>query len=111
MEHFGIQPHEELACAGHGGGTPLVFASRLIRARIIAQLDWSVSFWQLSELDRQRVLAALASTGAKFAISEESPPGPSQAAGWQRIGSSSYYAYPLSGLAGSSKANSESAYH
>jgi hypothetical protein len=111
MEHFGIQPHEELACAGHGGGTPLVFASRLIRARIIAQLDWSVSFWQLSELDRQRVLAALASTGAKFAISEESPPDPSQAAGWQRIGSSSYYAYPLSGLAGSSKANSESAYH
>jgi len=81
-----------------------------MRARIIAQLDWSVNFWKLSEPDRQRVLSALASTGAKFAVSEESPPDSSQAVGWQRIGSSSYYAYPLSGLAISSKANPESAY-
>ena len=110
MQRLGIQPHEELASAGHGGRTPLVFASRLMRARIIAQLDWSVNFWKLSEPDRRRVLSALTSTGAKFAVSEESPPDPSQAVGWQRIGSSSYYAYPLSGLAISSKANPESAY-
>jgi hypothetical protein len=110
MQRLGIQPREELACAGHGGGTPLVFASRLIRARIVAQLDWSVDFWQLSEPDRQRVLTALASTGAKFAVSEESPPDPGQASGWQRIGSSSYYAYPLSALASTSKSSSESAY-
>jgi hypothetical protein len=95
MQRFGIQPHDELACAGHGGATPLVFGARLIRARIVAQLDWSVMFWQLSEPDRQRVLAALASTGAKFAVAEVPPPNPEQALGWQRIGSSNYYAYPL----------------
>jgi hypothetical protein len=110
MQRMGIQPHEEIVCAGHGGATPLVFASRLIRARIIAQLDWSVNFWQLSEPDRQRVLTALASTGAKFAFSEEPPPDPGHASRWQRVGSSSYYAYPLSGLASSSKTSSGSVY-
>ena len=77
--------------------TPLVFGARLIGARIVAQLDWSVMFWNLSELDRQRVLAALASTGAKFAVSEE-PPHPAQSPGWVQVGSSSYYIYPLSGF-------------
>ena len=108
MQRLGIQPNDELAIAGHSN--PIIFSARLIRARIIAQLDWSVSFWKLSESDRQRVLAALAATGAKFAISETAPPDPSLAVGWQRLGSSSYYAYPLSGLAGPSKTNSESAY-
>jgi hypothetical protein len=108
MQRLGIQPSDELAIAGHSN--PIVFAARLMRARIIAQLDWSVSFWQLSEPDRQRVLAALASRGAKYAISEVAPPDPSQAVGWQRIGSSRYYAYPLSGLAGPSKTNLESVY-
>lgn len=108
MQRLGIQPNEELALAGHSN--PLIFGARLIRARVIAQLDWSVSFWQLAEPDRQRVLAALASTGAKYAVSEVSPPDPDHAAGWQRMGSSTYYVYPLSGLAGSSKINSESAY-
>ena len=108
MQHLGIQPNDGLAIAGHSN--PIIFSARLIRARIIAQLDWSVSFWKLSASDRQRVLATLAATGAKFAISETAPPDPSLAVGWQRIGSSSYYAYPLSGLTGPSKTNSESAY-
>lgn len=99
MQHFGIQPHDEIACAGHGGATPLVFAARLMRARIVAQVDWSVTFWRLSEPDRQRVLAALASTGAKFAVAEAPPPSPAQAAGWQPLGSSGYYVYVLSNLA------------
>lgn len=108
MQRLGVQPNEELACAGHGG--PLIFGARLLRARIIAQLDWNVEFWRLSEHDQQRVLAALASTGAKFAFSELPPPDPGQAAGWQRVGSSSYYVYPLSGPVDSLKVNSESAY-
>ena len=107
MQRLGIQPNDQLAIAGHSN--PIIFAARLLRARFIAQVDWSVSFWQLSEPDRQRVLAALASRGAKFAISEVAPPDPSEAVGWQRIGSSTYYAYPLSGLA-ASRTNSESAH-
>lgn len=93
MQRRGIQPHDELAIAGHAN--PLVFAARLLRARVIAQVDWSVNFWQLSETDQQRVLAALASTGAKYAVSEEPPPHPEQATAWQRIGSSSYYIHPF----------------
>jgi hypothetical protein len=103
MERLGIQRDDQLALAGHSN--PIIFAARLMRAHVIAQLNWDVMFWQLSETDRHRVLAALASTGAKFAISEVPPPDSGQAVGWQRIGSSSYYAYPLSGLAGSSKTN------
>ena len=108
MQRLGIKPGDELAIAGHSN--PFIFAARLVRAQIIAQLDWSVNFWQLSDRDRQRVLAALASTGAKFAISEVPPPDPGQAVGWQRIGSSPYFAYPLSGLASPSKTDSATAY-
>jgi hypothetical protein len=107
MGRLGIQPDDQIALAGHSN--PTIFAARLMRVHVIAQLNWDVMFWELSETDRRRVLAALASTGAKFAVSEVSPPDPSQAAGWQRIGSSSYYAYPLSGLAAPSNTNSVSA--
>lgn len=108
MQRVGIQPNDQLALAGHSN--PAIFAARLLRTHVIAQLNWDVMFWQLSETDRKRVLAALGSTGAKFAISEAAPPDPSQAAGWQPLGSSGYYVHPLSSAAGSSKINSESAY-
>ena len=110
LQQLGLRPQDQLACAGHGGDTAIVFASRLIRARIVAQLDWSVWFWKLSDADRQRVLEALASTGAKFAVSEVPPPNPEQAVGWERLGSSHFYAYPLSVMASSTKTNSQSAY-
>ena len=95
LQHLGLQPNESVASAGNGAGGPLVLGLRLMRARIVAQLDWNVKFWQLSASDQQRVLAALASTGAKFAIADAPPPNPEQAAGWQQVGSSNYYAYSL----------------
>ncbi len=109
MQGIGLQPHEEFAtvcCVGPRS----VFWAHLIRAHIVSQLDWNLKFWPLSERDQKRVLAALASTGAKFAVSEVPPPDPGQAAGWKRVGSSSYYVYPLSGLVGTAKTNSESAH-
>jgi hypothetical protein len=96
MQRLGIRPDDHLALAGHSN--PVIFAARLLRVHVIAQLDWDVMFWQLNETDRQRVLAALASTGAKYAVSEDPPPHPEQAPGWVQIGSSSNYLYPLSGL-------------
>jgi hypothetical protein len=107
MDRLGIKSDDQIALAGHSN--PVIFAARLMRVHVIAQLNWDVMFWDLSETDRRRVLAALASTGAKFAVAEVAPPDPSQAAGWQRIGSSSYYVYPLFGVAPSSNSLSESA--
>jgi hypothetical protein len=107
MQRLGLQPHDEFAtvcCVGPRS----VFWAHLMRAHIVSQLDWNLNYWQLSESDKKRVLAALASTGAKFAVSEVPPPDSGQAAGWERVGSSSYYVYPLSGLAGASKTDSES---
>ncbi len=98
MQRLGVQPHEKLAtvcCVGPRS----VFWVHLMRAHIISQLDWNLPFWQLSGPDQQRVLTALASTGAKFAISEVPPPNPSKAAGWERVGESDFYLYPLSALA------------
>jgi hypothetical protein len=92
MQRLGIQPNDELAIAH---SCPIVFGARLLRARIIAQLNWDVNLWQLSQTDRQRVLAALATTGAKYGFSDEPPPHPQQALGWQRVGSSSFFVHSL----------------
>jgi hypothetical protein len=94
MESLGLQPHEEFAtvcCMGPRS----VFWAHLIRAQSVSQLDLNVKFWELSQTDQQRVLAAMASTGAKFVVSEVPPPNPQQALSWKRVGSSNYYAYPL----------------
>ncbi len=108
MERAGIQPHDQLALAGHSNR--VILAARLLRAQVIAELNWDVMFWQLSETDRQRVLAALASTGAEFAVSEVAPPDPSRAAGWQRVGESEFYVYPLTGGLSSSSASPSKAH-
>lgn len=92
MQRFGIQPHDELAIAH---SSPIIFGARLLRARIVAALNWDVNLWQLSEVDQQRVLTAMAASGARFAFSDEPPPDPRQAVGWQRVGSSGFFVYPL----------------
>ena len=70
--------------------------ARLARAHVVAEVDCNASFWRLSEADRQRVLAALLSSGAKWAISDEPPPASEPAVGWQRVGLTNYYVYSLS---------------
>jgi hypothetical protein len=102
MEQLGVQPYEQVAtvcCVGPRS----VFWAHLIRAQIVANLDWSTDFWKLNATDRKRVLDALASSGAKFAISEVAPPDPQEASGWRQVSTSHYYIYSFAADVSSSK--------
>lgn len=104
MRSLGVQPHDEFAMVCCKGPRS-VFWARLARAQIVAQVDWNTDYWRLSEPERRKVLVALASTGAKFAVSEMPPPNLLESPGWRQAGSSSYYIYPFSGQTVSSHAS------
>ena len=94
MEDFGLVPGDKYATVCCDGSVSMKWA-HLVHMYLVACFDWSGNFWQLSEKDEQRVLIALASSGAKVAVSEIPPPDPKRAPGWQRAGSTSYYIYIL----------------
>jgi hypothetical protein len=96
FQHFGLTAGDKVASVCCGVIQNARWA-RLARAHIVAEVDCNSSFWQLSEADQQRALAALSSSGAKMAISDQPPPASEHAVGWQRVGSTNYYAYSLSG--------------
>ena len=70
--------------------------AHLVHMYLVACFDWDGDFWKLGDADQERVLAALARSGAKVAVSEVPPPDPRRAVGWLRVGSTRYYMHPLS---------------
>lgn len=92
LHRFGLNPGDKVAAVCFGGPNDVVWA-RLARVHIVAEFSWYTDFWQLSAADQQRVLAALASSGAKMAVSSTPPPDPGRVSGWKQIGSTSFYFY------------------
>jgi hypothetical protein len=94
LQHLGLTAGDKVAlvCCEV---IPNVRWARLARAHIVAEVKCNPNFWRLSEADQQRALAALSSSGAKMAVSDNPPPASEPAAGWQRVGSTNYYVYSL----------------
>jgi hypothetical protein len=94
LQRLGLTAGDKVASVCYGMHN--VRWARLARVRIVAEVDRDSNFWRLSDADQQRALTALSSSGAKMAISDEPPPASQHAAGWKRIGSTSYYVHLLS---------------
>jgi hypothetical protein len=97
LQKLGLHPNDKVASVCYSNRANVLWA-RLARAHIVAETDWNVDFWQLSEEDQRRVLVALARSGALMAVSDETPPDPARAVGWRQAGRTQYYAYSLSQL-------------
>jgi hypothetical protein len=98
LEDLGLRPDANVASACYSNRQN-VFWARLARVHIVAETDWNVFFWQLNEADQQRVLAALRSSGATFAVLDTPPPDPARAADWRQLGNTNFYAYRLAQVA------------
>jgi hypothetical protein len=96
MESFGLAPGDKYATVCCDGSASMKWG-HLVHMHLVACFDWDDQFWRLNERDQERVLAALATTGAKAAISEIPPPDPDHAHGWQRVGRTKYYIRALPG--------------
>ena len=94
MEHLGLQPGDKYATVCCSGSVSMEWA-HLVHMYLVACFDWNGDFWSLSEPERERVLAALARSGAKVAVSEVPPPDPHRAVGWLQVGSTRYYMHRL----------------
>ncbi len=94
LQELGLHANDKVASVCYSNRSNVLWA-RLARAHIVAETDWSVDFWQLSEVDQRRVLLALARSGALMAVSDQAPPDPARAVGWRQAGSTRYYAYSL----------------
>ena len=77
--------------------------ARLGRWKIVAETRSGAGIWRLETRDRQRLLEALAATGARALVLSsarvEPPPG------WRRLGDTTYYALPLEGAPGVARAD------
>jgi len=95
LQSMGLNAGDNIAVACEGMRSSRW--ARLNRAHIVAEMDAypASSFWQLSKADQQRVLTAFSSTGAIMAITDQPPPSPGNATGWQEVGTTGYYAYLL----------------
>ncbi|MGC2332002.1 MAG: hypothetical protein WA581_11150 [Candidatus Acidiferrales bacterium] len=91
LQHLGLTAGDSVASVCDGMHNSRW--ARLARVHIVAEVGWSSNFWRLGDADQQRALTALATSGAKMAISDEPPPASQDAVGWQRIGSTNFYAY------------------
>jgi hypothetical protein len=102
LQKLGLHPNDPVASVCYSNRKNVLWA-RLARAHIVAEVAWDVDFWRLSEVDQQRLLMALARSGALLAVSDEAPPDPARAVGWREGGSTHYYAYSLSQLSESAQ--------
>jgi len=95
LQSMGLNAGDNIAVACEGMRSSRW--ARLNRAHIVAEMDPypASSFWQLSKADQQRVLTAFSSTGAIMAVTDQPPPSPGYATGWQEVGTTGYYAYLL----------------
>jgi len=97
LEEIGLRANDKVGSVYYSNRQN-VFWARLARVHIVAEADWNVDFWRLSGVDQRRVLAALAHSGAVMAVADRPPPDPAQEVGWRPLGSTNFYAFPLSQL-------------
>jgi hypothetical protein len=97
LEKLGLHSDDAIGSVCYSNRRNVLWA-RLARAHIVAEADWTVDFWQLSDLNQRDVLEALAHSGARIAVSDKPPPDRARALGWRQAGDTNFYAYSLSQL-------------
>ncbi len=115
MYGLGLRPGDHIASLQRSDFGMSTWAC-LARVQIVAEVlywpnYWPVSpelhfqsnidndFWRMDSATQERVIQALAGTGATFIVSQLAPPVP-DVPGWRRVGNTQYFAYQLN-LAGS----------
>jgi hypothetical protein len=85
LTRAGIGPGDGIAFVGDAGGVPRAYYARLDRARVVGNInDPDGAFWRLSpDAQRSRLALLQARSGARVAVSEETPA--RSAAGWTAI--------------------------
>jgi hypothetical protein len=94
LQDMGLHPDDKVASVCYSNRANVLWA-RLARAHIVAETDWDVDFWRLTETDQRRVLDTFAQSGALMAVSDVTPSDPVHAVGWRQVGRTKYYAYSL----------------
>jgi hypothetical protein len=100
LSRMGIQPGDQVALIGLGGRA---YWARLARVRIVAEIPQAEEkefqeadkFWGANDFVKSQVIKAFTRTGAKVIVARV--PSDAFTTGWQRIGSTDYYAYILPG--------------
>jgi len=100
LNKMGLRPGDEVASVSYANLNNVKWA-RLARVRIIAEVYHTPyynadknDFWEADPSAQQQILQAFATVRARVVVSDEEPRG-SSISGWQRIGTTSYYAYFL----------------
>jgi hypothetical protein len=100
LNKMGLRPGDKVASVSYANVNNVQWA-RLAKVRIIAEVYHDPyrdadknDFWKADSSAQQRILQAFATVGARMVVSDEEPRGPS-ISGWQRIATTSYYAYLL----------------
>ncbi|MCU1248392.1 MAG: hypothetical protein JWQ49_1421 [Edaphobacter sp.] len=88
LHYEGVHPGDRVAVIGNGYGA---YWARLLQAKIVADVPTGATFgtfndmfWSAPPDDRQRVLDALRSTGARAVVAEKAPERLPE--NWQRVG-------------------------
>ena len=93
LKKLEIQPGDRVARFGQKSGYRW---ARLARVKIVAEITDASSFWAKDATIRSEVFKAMAKTGAKAIIQEPGLLIPDMSnTGWQEMGNTGYYAYPL----------------
>jgi hypothetical protein len=93
----GLQPGDTVAVLGKTSMAD--YWAHLAQVRIVADMpkDALPDYWDASDDVRSRILRLFAQTGAKFLVTHTPPPA-SKMEGWSSLGTTGYYALPLSPL-------------
>jgi hypothetical protein len=97
LSRKGLQPGDRVAVLGHTSVAD--YWAHLAHVQIVADMPKEAlpAYWDASAEARSRTLHLFAMTGAKFLVTPTSPPA-SQMSGWLCLGTTGYYALPLSAL-------------
>jgi hypothetical protein len=103
--HLGLKPGDRVAALQRSDFGMSDWAC-LAGVRIVAEVNYwpdlpnsdANNFWNVDVATQDRVIRSLASTGARYIVSELPPPGVAPP-GWIRVGHSQYYAYRIDAAA------------
>ncbi len=96
LHHLGIAPGDQVAIIGYGFDS---FWAKLAHVQIVAEMPWEHAgpIWMGDSAVQSLVIEHFATTGARAVVAERVPDA-ARLIGWQRIGETSYYLYPLDPL-------------
>jgi hypothetical protein len=91
LHRMGIYPGDKVACLGCYDSA---YWARLARVHLIAEIPKVDDFWAADPAMKAQVLEVFAKTGAQVIVTHQVPRH-APTSGWQQIGHTNYYAYPV----------------